>query len=58
MFGCGPNVGVKSDTKMCHDFSQALLDGLNDHKYVEFPDLIKSIEESDARFEVSMGGKL
>lgn len=52
MFGCGPSVGVRGDTKMCQDFSQAMLDGLNDHMYSEFPLFMESIRASDANFEL------
>ena len=43
MFGCAPSVGVRSDTKMCQDVSQALLEGLNDDMYSEFPLFMESV---------------
>ena len=52
MFGCGPSVGVKADTKMCQDFSEALHQGLNCEMYSEFPLFMETVKARDANFEL------
>ena len=43
IFGCKPGFGVESNTKMCEDICNALLQGLNGDMYSEFPLFMESI---------------
>ena len=43
VYGCMPGTGVKADTKMCKDVSDALLKGLNEDMYAVFPFFIEGL---------------
>ena len=58
IFGRGPSVGVRSDTKLCRDFSQAMLEGLNHDMYLDFPLFMESIRESNASLELITSSNL
>ena len=58
IFGCKPGFGVVSNTKMCEDICNALLEGLNGDMYSEFPLFMESIMSSDANFELAQSTTL
>ena len=51
-FGCGPSIGVKSDTKFMHDICEALLDRFADDMSLTFPEFLEGIKGTDTNFEL------
>ena len=53
VFGCGPSIGVKADTKMVLDVTNAMLYNFNrDTLSCDFPGVLDDLIGSDANFEV------
>ena len=52
VFGCPPSVGVRADTKMLFDISDALIDGLSAEMTCTFPDVIETLQGTDANLEL------
>ena len=52
IFGCPPSVGVKADTRMVYDISEALIDGKTDESTCTFPDVIETLQASDVNLEL------
>jgi len=52
VFGCPPSVGVRADTKMLFDISDALIDGLSAEMTCTFPDVIETLQGTDTNLEL------
>ena len=58
VYGCMPGTGVKADTKMCKDVSEALLKGIGADMYTQFPHFMESIKGDDVNFEINSSATL
>ena len=52
LFGCGPSLAVKSDTKFIADVCNALLDRIGQDMTLTFPEFLEGLIGSDTNLEL------
>ena len=57
-FGCNPGTGVASNTTMCRDICEAMLEALNEDLTCTYPEAVEAIQGRDANFEFANSSTL
>ena len=57
-FGCNPGTGVASNTTMCRDICEAMLEALSEDLTCTYPEAVEAIQGRDANFEFANSSTL
>ena len=57
-FGCNPGTGVASNTTMCRDICEAMLEALTEEMTCTYPEAVEAIQGRDANFEFANSSTL